>query len=162
MKPDFNSCMIHQQFKQQYYANLHSKHRGFKDGDPVYIRNFGPGTKWIPGQVLSSDGSVSFNVSLQGGKTVRRHTDHIRSRTEQQICVPIIDERNQDTTDETPISRLSNHPIRHLQSIHHPIHHQSIRHLISHLQQNKLPNVIPREFGSLLIVLSQSFRREKL
>ena len=122
MKPDFNSRMIHQQFKQQYYANLHSKHRGFKDGDPVYFRNFGPGTKWIPGQVLSSDGSVSFNVSLQGGKTVRRHTDHIRSRTEQQICVPIIDERNQDTTDETPITRLSNHPIRHLQSIHHPIH----------------------------------------
>ena len=103
MKPDFNSRMIHQQFKQQYYANLHSKHRGFKDGDPVYFRNFGPGTKWIPGQVLSSDGSVSFNVSLQGGKTVRRHTDHIRRRTEQQICVPILDERNQDTTDETPL-----------------------------------------------------------
>ena len=92
MKPDFNARMIHQQFKQQYYVNLHSKHRGFKDRDPVYIHNFGPGTKWILGLVLSSDGSVSFNVSLQGGKTVRRHTDYIRCRTEQQICVPILDE----------------------------------------------------------------------
>ena len=103
MKPDFNGRMIHQQFKQQFYANLHSKPCGFKDGDSVYIRNFGPGTKWIPGQVLSSDGSVSFNVSLQGGRTVRRHTDHICCRTEQQIYVPILDERNQDTTDETPL-----------------------------------------------------------
>ena len=49
--------------------------------------------------VRELDWSVSFNVSLQGRKTVRRHTDHMRPRTEQQICVPIL----QDTTDETPL-----------------------------------------------------------
>ena len=29
LKPDFNARIVHQQFQQQHYANLHSKHREF-------------------------------------------------------------------------------------------------------------------------------------
>ena len=75
----------------------------FKEGDPVYIRNFGPGTKWIPGDLLSSDGSASFNVSLQGGKTVSRHIDHIRNRSEQQICVPMSEEQTEEIPLDAPV-----------------------------------------------------------
>ena len=69
----------------------------------MYIRNFGPGTKWIPGHLLSSDGSVSFNVSLQGGKTVRCHIDHIRNRSEQQICVPMSEEQTEEIPLDAPV-----------------------------------------------------------
>ena len=106
LKPDFNARIVHQQFQKQHYANLHSKYREFKEGDPVYIRNFGPSTKWIPGHLLSSDGSVSFNVSLQGGKTVRHHIDHIRSRSEQQIFVPMSEEQTEEMPLDAPVVDL--------------------------------------------------------
>ena len=103
LKPNFNARIVHQQFQQQHYANLHSKYHELKEGDPVYIRNFCPRTKWIPGHLLSLDGSVSFNVSLQGGKTVRHHIDHIRSRSEQQFCVPMSDEQTQEIPLNAPV-----------------------------------------------------------
>ena len=48
-------------------------------GDLVYARNYGSGTKWIPGKVKEVTGPVSYKVELlQDGVVWRRHQDQLR------------------------------------------------------------------------------------
>ena len=82
VKPNIEDHVVEQEVKQHYYANRHSKSRGFQVGDPVYVRNFGAGSKWIP-WFISAVGGIMFDVSLSDGKTIHHHIDHIRSRVEE-------------------------------------------------------------------------------
>ena len=63
---------------------MSARRRKFEVGDLVYILNFRPGVKWIPGEIIQSNGPVSFSIQLQNGKIVRRHQDHMLQRTERQ------------------------------------------------------------------------------
>ena len=56
----------------------------FEAGDLVYVLNFRAGEKWIPDEIIQSNGPVSFSIQLQNGKIVRRHRDHLQQRTERQ------------------------------------------------------------------------------
>ena len=49
-------------------------------GDFVYARNYDPGPKWLPGQVVESEGSVMFQLQLADGRVIHRHADQLRSR----------------------------------------------------------------------------------
>ena len=46
--------------------------------DSVYVRNFGGGEKWIPGEIVKSTGPVSYKVKTNDGLLVRRHADQIK------------------------------------------------------------------------------------
>ncbi len=80
LKPDIESQIISKQSKQQYYANYHSKVRNFVVGEPVYVRNFGSGPRWLPGHVSTVMGNVSAKVALDDNRIVTRHEDHIRKK----------------------------------------------------------------------------------
>ena len=71
--------------KQQAQKSAHDNkqsERCFKVSDTVLVRNFQKGEKWLPGKVEKVLGPRSYLVKLNLGKTVRRHLDHIRARTE--------------------------------------------------------------------------------
>ena len=57
--------------------DAHAKMRDLKEGDTVYIRGFDVKDKWLPGTITSP---VSFRITLEDDRVVRRHIDHIRSR----------------------------------------------------------------------------------
>ena len=52
----------------------------FEKGDTVFLKNFGPGSKWLPGIILDTSGPVSFNIQLEDGRQRRCHQDHLRMR----------------------------------------------------------------------------------
>ena len=47
----------------------------------MYVTNFGSGTQWLPGVISQISGPVSFKITLDDGRLVRRHQDHVRKRT---------------------------------------------------------------------------------
>ena len=68
--------------RQTAQKGAHDKHTGqcdIKQGDPVFVSNFGPGPKWLPVRSLQ-DAETVVEVTLEDGRQVRRHADHIRSR----------------------------------------------------------------------------------
>ena len=67
---------------QKAAHDVSAGHRKLELGDLVYVLNFRGGEKWIPGEIVQLNGSVSFCVQLQSGKTVRRHQDHLRHRSD--------------------------------------------------------------------------------
>ena len=59
---------------------LNIRMREFSNGQEVFIRNFGVGSRWISGMTLNSSGPMTWLIKLEDGKTVIRHADHIRRR----------------------------------------------------------------------------------
>jgi hypothetical protein len=54
----------------------------------VYTRNFGRGKPWLPGYLLRNSGPLSFMVKLHDGRVIRRHQNHLRSRTTEELDLP--------------------------------------------------------------------------
>ena len=54
--------------------------REFSNGQEVFIRNLGVGSRWISGVIVDSSGPLTWLIKLDDGKTVIRHADHIRNR----------------------------------------------------------------------------------
>ena len=71
--------------KQEKQKSVHDRHatkvRTFVPGNNVFVRNFGRGTKWLAGVVTEVRGPLSYHVTLSDDRIVRRHVDHIRSRS---------------------------------------------------------------------------------
>ena len=44
-------------------------------------KNYGPGPAWLPGQVVEVSGAVLYTIMLEDGRSVRRHVEQLRSRT---------------------------------------------------------------------------------
>ena len=61
-----------------------TRSRSFKD-ETVYVRNFGPGQKWLPGTIVATTSPVSYHVLLEDGHAWRRHQDHMRQKWEKQV-----------------------------------------------------------------------------
>uniref|UniRef100_A0A5S6Q5V6 Uncharacterized protein n=1 Tax=Trichuris muris TaxID=70415 RepID=A0A5S6Q5V6_TRIMR len=55
--------------------------RRFAVGDPVYMRNYQDGQKWIPAFITGMTGPRSYTLSTWEGEPERRHIDQVRSRT---------------------------------------------------------------------------------
>ena len=53
-----------------------------RKGDTIYLKNFGPGPKWLSGLIRRVTGPVSYTVVTTEGQEHRRHVDHLRSRYE--------------------------------------------------------------------------------
>ena len=71
----------------------------FKEGDPVFVKNFAAGPAWFPASVIQITGPVSAKVQLDQSNVVwNRHFDHIRER--HILKAPSIPE-NHPTVDQT-------------------------------------------------------------
>lgn len=51
----------------------------FQRGDPVYVRNFSRGPKWVSAHVVRCLGHVMYEVRTADGSIHRRHRGHMRS-----------------------------------------------------------------------------------
>ena len=81
---------------QHYPATVYPLPPMSCSGKRVYAENFGKGACWLPGIVNEANGPVSFTVELEDGRIIRRHSDHLRTRTD----IPRKEE--QDFCDDLP------------------------------------------------------------
>ena len=51
----------------------------------MFVKNFGNGSAWLPGEIKEIRGPVLYTVMLNDGRSFKRHVDHIRVRT---VTVP--------------------------------------------------------------------------
>ena len=85
LQPDISSQVLIKQAAQKAGFDKTSKERTFKIEDPVYVRNFSHGNKWLSGIITKMHGLRTIEVRLSDGRIVRRHLDHIRYRTNDQL-----------------------------------------------------------------------------
>ena len=80
MKPDVTT-----KFRENHDRKVkcHDKNiiREFEEGEAVSILNFGRGPKWLSGRVKSRQGPLTYDIELEDGRILKRHIDHILSRT---------------------------------------------------------------------------------
>ena len=46
----------------------------------MYTKNFSGKGEWVPGVISKVQGSLSYLISLEDGRVVHRHVDHIKLR----------------------------------------------------------------------------------
>ena len=92
LRPNVVPRVQSNQDKQKMAYNRHAKYRSFSPGDPVNVRNFTSGPKWLSGSVIETQGSPMFTVQLQDGSTVHRHIDHICIRSDGSPTISTEDE----------------------------------------------------------------------
>ena len=80
IKPDLDRKMKEKPGLQKHYFDSHKRLRSFEVGQPVYVRNFGQGRKWLLGQILQSAGLVTLMIQLSDDRVYKHHINHIRSR----------------------------------------------------------------------------------
>ena len=71
--------------------------------DTVYIKDFRRPKSWLLGTVVEKTGPVSARVKLSNGEIIRRHQDHIRIRTDQDITPPVDSGSQEIRPLETPL-----------------------------------------------------------
>ena len=62
--PEIGRKVRGSQTSQKQRHDLHVKERTMMEGDQVYARNFGQGSKWAPGVVRQSNGPTTHEVAL--------------------------------------------------------------------------------------------------
>ena len=101
------------QDRQKESHDQHAKERNLSAGKRVYAENFGKVARWLPGILKEANGPVSFTVELQDGRIIRRHSDHLRSRTD----IPREEEQDfsdvlpQEPNESTPVEILEPPPL---------------------------------------------------
>ena len=85
LKPNLADKVENKQLQQKVDHDRAARLRNFKEDETVYVRNFGPGQKWLPGTIVATTGPVSYRVLLEDGRVWRRHQDHMRQRWEKQV-----------------------------------------------------------------------------
>ena len=78
LKPSVGERVEGRQWQQKLNHDSLVRMKTFTKENPVYVRNFGTGQRWLPGVIQEPIGSVSFLVKLSNSQLVRRHQDHLR------------------------------------------------------------------------------------
>ena len=78
LHPDVGKTVRGSQERQRQGHDAHARTRDFEIGDLVYARNYAQGPTWLPGKVTGKFGSVFYSITLEYGRTVRKHADHLR------------------------------------------------------------------------------------
>ena len=76
--PDLGGRVRKNQDCQKQGHDRRSRAREFNVGD---AKNYGPGPAWLPGQAVEVSGAVLYTIMLEDGRSVRRHVEQLRSRT---------------------------------------------------------------------------------
>ena len=85
--------------RQKEYHDVHTKPKQFLVGESVWIRNFRPGKRWLPGTIKERKGNVMYKVTVEGSTTLwRRHANQLRVRS---VILPTSNSSN-DTNVNSP------------------------------------------------------------
>ena len=76
--PSVQKSVVQHQQTLKICHDISAKEREMGVNENVFVRNYGTGNKWIPGEIIQSTGPVSFKVKTNDGLLLRRHADHIR------------------------------------------------------------------------------------
>ncbi|XP_041353242.1 uncharacterized protein K02A2.6-like isoform X1 [Gigantopelta aegis] len=57
------------------------KQRSFSVNQPVYVRNYREGSKWVTGSVVAKTGPVSYQVAISPNMIWKRHVDQLVTRS---------------------------------------------------------------------------------
>ena len=87
LKPNTADRVERKQAKQVQQHNTHSRDRSFDSRDQVYVRNYQPGSRWLPGVIQDKTGPVSYRVRMLDDRIRRCHLDQIRRRTVEEPLV---------------------------------------------------------------------------
>ena len=99
LKPNVMAKVHNKQEKQKTTYDAHTKERSIGLKDPVFMKNFSSGQKWLPGIVCATQGCQMVGVKLQDSRVVRRHLDHVRYRASR-----LPDDESEDTDEDLWIS----------------------------------------------------------
>ena len=66
--------------KQKQKHDAHAHERLLREGDPVLVRNYLQGDKWLAGTIAKKTGPVSYAVTMSNGRDRRCHQDQVRKR----------------------------------------------------------------------------------
>ena len=80
LHPNTADRVEEKQRQQKLKHDTKAKNRTFHEGENVLVKNFGRGSRWLPGKIIEFSGSGSFRVRLEDGGLKRCHQDHIRKR----------------------------------------------------------------------------------
>jgi transposase InsO family protein len=67
LHPDVGRKVATSQARQEYHHNRTARDCTLEVGSPVYVKNFGSGPSWLPGQIESQQGPVSYQAQLDDG-----------------------------------------------------------------------------------------------
>ena len=90
LRPNAAERVEERQQKQKAQHDRKARSRTFRVGDAIFLKNFGAGQRWLPGQIVEMTGPVSFQVLLEDGRRKRCHQDQLRSR--------VVDDEHPDTS----------------------------------------------------------------
>ena len=82
LHPQLQEKILRKQSEMKSAHDVRARLRQFVPGDTVYVQNFEPGLKWLPGIIHMKTGPLSYTVVLTDGRACRRHVDHVRQRVE--------------------------------------------------------------------------------
>ena len=111
IRPDVSRTVTVQQERQKQHHDINTRQRKFSEQDPVYVRNYGRGYKWIPARIIDKSGPVSYTVISEGRKYTRRHQDQVLSRKSTRMNEPnenpkeLEEEENQEPIEEAEPKR---------------------------------------------------------
>ena len=105
VRPDISIRVRRAQEHQKFHHDQHSRSRQFSVKQPVLVKNFGHGPKWLRGHITRCLGPLSYRVFLQDGRSVRRHVDHIQPHHKSSS-----DSNDQDTGDYLDIPLPTSDP----------------------------------------------------
>ena len=77
---DFVKPDIRRTVEEKLMQNVSVPYRSFETGQSVMVRNYHPGPKWVPGEILRQTGPVSYEVATStstGDLLWRRHADQL-------------------------------------------------------------------------------------
>ena len=109
LRPDTTSVVTSKQADQKTGHDKRSKLRSLFPGQPVMVRDFRKGNKWIlvPGHIVKKLGPVTYNVEVENGSVVKRHIDHLTQRLD--LLPPSADQSIGDTFIEDSFQCSNNH-----------------------------------------------------
>ena len=81
LKPHTADRVERKQLAQKSQHDRHACDRVFTEEDPVFVRNYHQGDKWLPGVISEKTGPVSFKVTMTTGQDRCCHQDQIRKRS---------------------------------------------------------------------------------
>ena len=105
LRPDTESRVVSKQSDQAKAHDRRTKSRSFDIEQDVMVRNYRPGSKWLPATVRRQLGPLTYIVKLCNGQEWKRHVDQIRGYQ------PATEEELLSSEDNSTEIDSSTHPI---------------------------------------------------
>ena len=77
LRPDLSSKVHQKQNSQKHVQDHHAQECSFTVDDKVFAKNYGNGSPWLPGVILSKRSDTSLLVKLTDNSVIHRHPDQL-------------------------------------------------------------------------------------